>query len=99
MALCTINEVATDWGCFPNDPVQFVQKFYGFGLSFVGAVALIALIIGGYNIMLSKGDPQRVNVGRSWIIYAIGGLLLAVFGFVFMQALAGDILKIPGFNN
>ena len=98
MALCAINEVATDFGCWPNDPIGFVQKFYGVGLAFVAAVSLVALIIGGYSIMTSRGDPQRVNAGKSWIFYAIGGLLLAIFGYVLIQTVLADILKIPGFS-
>jgi len=31
-------------------------------------------------------------------MYAIIGLLLAIFGFVFVQIIAVDVLKIPGFS-
>lgn len=95
---CAVNEIATDFGCFPNNPIGFVQKFYGIGLAFVAMVALIGIIIGGYTLMMSKGDPSRVSAGKSWIFYAIGGLLVAIFGYVIIQVLAVDILKIPGFS-
>jgi hypothetical protein len=98
MALCAPNEVSTDFGCFPNDPIGFVQRFYGIGLAFVAMVALVTLIIGGYTILTSQGDPQRVRAGKSWIFYSIGGLMLAIFGYVVIQTIAGDILKIPGFS-
>ncbi len=95
---CPLDRVATDFGCLPNDPIGFVQEFYPIGLSFVGGVALIALILGGYTIMTSRGDPQRVNVGKSYIFYAITGLLLAIFGYVFIQVVVVDILRVPGFS-
>lgn len=95
---CAANEIATDFGCLPNDPVGFVQKFYGIGLAFVAAVALLALIWGGYSIMTSRGDPHRVNIGKSYIYYAIAGLLLAIFGYVFIQTVMVDILHVPGFS-
>ena len=98
MAACPLNEIATDFGCFPNDPIGFVQKFYGVGLGFVGACALIALIYGGYVVMTSRGDPRRVNDGKSWIFYSIAGLLLAIFGFIFIQTVLVDILHVPGFK-
>jgi len=99
MAACpNITDINTDFGCFPNDPIGFVQRFYGIGLGFVGAVSLIAIIIGGYTILTSRGEPQRVNTGKSWIFYAIGGLLVAIFGYVIIQTVAVDILKIPGFH-
>lgn len=98
MPSCAANEIATDLGCFPNDPIGFVQKFYGVGLSFVAAVALIALITGGYIIMTSRGDPRQVNNGKSYIFYAIAGLLLAIFGFVFIQVVIVDVLHVSGFS-
>jgi len=98
MALCAIGEVMTDFGCWPNNPVGFVQKFYGIGLAFIGGIALIGIIIGGYTIMTSQGDQQRLRSGKSWIFYSAGGLLLAIFGYVLIETIAGDILKIPGFS-
>jgi hypothetical protein len=98
MAACSLNEVQTDFGCFPNDPIGFVQKFYGIGIGFVAGIALLSLIWGGYTILSSKGDPQRVNIGKSYIFYAICGLLLAIFGYVFIQVVVVDILHVPGFK-
>jgi glucose uptake protein GlcU len=95
---CAANEIATDFGCFPNDPVGFVQKFYSVGLGFVAGVALIALIIGGYLVLTSKGVPERVNNGKAFIYYAIMGLLLAIFGYVFIEVVIVDVLHVPGFK-
>lgn len=99
MAACALNEITTDFGCFPNDPVGFVQKFYGIGLGFIGALSLLMLMYGGYAIMTSHGDPRRMNIGKSYLFYAISGLLLAIFGYVFIEVVAVDILKIPGFSH
>ena len=95
---CGINDVATQLGCFPNNPIGFVQQFYGVGLGFVAGVALLALIYGGYIVMTSRGDPRRVNDGKSWIYYSIAGLMLAIFGYVFIQTVLVDILHVPGFS-
>lgn len=93
-----VKEIVTDFGCIPNDPIGFVGRFYGIGLGLIGLVGLLFLIIGGYHILISHGDPEQLNTGKSYITYAIIGILLAIFGFVFIQVIAGDILKIPGFN-
>lgn len=95
---CAPKEILTDFGCVPSNPVGFVEKFYGIGLSFIGMAALIFIIVGGYYIMTSQGDPSKLQKGRGYIMYSIIGVLLAVFGFVFLQVVTGDILKIPGFN-
>lgn len=98
MAACALNEIQTDFGCWPNDPIGFVQKFYGYGIGFVGGLALLALIAGGYLIMTSRGDPHQINAGKGYIFYAIVGLFLAIFGYFFFQTLAVDVLHIPGFS-
>jgi len=93
-----MNCTPTELGCIPNDPVGFVAKFYGIGLGLIGGVAVLFIIYGGYIILSSRGDPQNLNKGKSYITYAIIGLLLAIFGFVFVQIIAVDVLKIPGFS-
>lgn len=95
---CLPNETPTDLGCIPNDPIGFVSKFYGLGLGLIGGLAVLFIIYGGYLILTSRGDPNQLNKGRTNITYAIVGLLLAIFGFVFIQIIAKDILKIPGFG-
>lgn len=95
---CGALETSTDLGCIPNDPVGFVAKFYGIGLGLIGGVALLFIIFGGYLIMTSKGNASLVDRGRSYIVYAISGLLLAIFGYVFIQVVLVDVLKIPGFG-
>lgn len=94
---CSVNEVATELGCLPNDPIGFIQKFYGIGLSLIGGVGLLFLIWGGYQVLTSGGSPDKLQKGKEYIVYAIVGILLAVFGFVFIQFIAGPILRIPGF--
>ena len=95
---CEANEVLTDLGCIPNDPIGFVQKFYGIGLGMIGGVALLFIMYGGYLIMTSQGNPSQLNNGRSYIVYALIGLLLAIFGYVFVQVIVVDVLQIPGFT-
>lgn len=84
--------------CVPQDPVGFVTRFYGVGLSIVSGVALVFLIYGGYQIMISRGNPDQLNKGKGYIYYSLAGLLLAIFGFVFIQVVFVNILHIPGFE-
>lgn len=95
---CSVDEVATDLGCFPNDPVGFIQKFYGVGLSLIGMVGLLFLIYGGYYVLTSGGNPEKLQKGKEYIMYSIIGIMLAVLGFVFIEFIAGGILRIPGFG-
>ena len=89
----------TDLGCLPTDPIQFISNFYVIGLGLIGGVSLLFIIIGGYTILASRGNANQVNVGKSYIFYAIAGLLLAIFGYLFIEVLLVDILHIPGFGS
>ena len=81
-----------------RSPIGFVERFYGIGLGFIGMVGVLFMIIGGYYIMTSAGNPERLQTGRSYIFYALAGIFLAVLGFVFIQIVTGEILRIPGFT-
>lgn len=94
---CLPSETPTELECIPNDPIGFAAKFYGIGLGLIGGVSVLFIIYGGYIILSSQGNPANLNKGKSYITYALIGLLLAIFGFVFIQVVAVDVLKIPGF--
>lgn len=96
--MCALNEVQTELGCIPADPIGFTAKFYSIGLGLIGGVALLYIIYGGYIILTSKGNPEQLNKGKSFIFYSILGLLLAIFGYVFVQVVIADILHVPGFS-
>lgn len=44
----------------------------------VGVIAVIAVIVGGFQFLTSGGDPNKVNKGRNTIIYAIVAIVVAV---------------------
>ena len=96
---CLQGYTATEIGCLPQDPIKFSSEVYGIGLGLIGGVALIAIMYGGYLILISKRDPNLLNKGKSYILYAILGIILAVGGFALYRLTVVDILKIPGFNH
>lgn len=81
-----------------NNPALFASTIYNIGLTFIGAVALIFIIYGGYLILTSGGEPEKIKEGKSYIVYSIIGLLLALAGFIFYQTIAQTVLGIPGFK-
>lgn len=97
-AACSANESETDFGCIPNDAPGFAGKIYSIGLGLIGGIAIIFIIIGGYFILTSQGDPGKLSTGKSYISYAIIGLLLAIFGYAIVSIVGGNVLHIPGFS-
>lgn len=96
--MCEDNILKTDLGNIPCDPTGFASSLYGIGLSFIGVVALLFIVYGGFLILTSQGSEDQLRKGKSYITYSIIGVVLAVAGYALYQILAIDLLKIPGFS-
>ena len=92
------SETETELGCIPNNPIGFTKLLYGVGLGLVGGVGLLFIIYGAYLILSSQGDPGQLQKGKSYIVYSIIGIVLAVAGFALYQIISVDVLKLPGFS-
>ena len=44
----------------------------------IGIVAVIMIILGGYNYLTSQGDSSKVSKGKTTILYGVVGLIIAV---------------------
>ena len=64
----------------PNPTQRMNTIFTNIGnwlYSFLIAGAVIAIIIGAFNILLSGGDPGKANSGKMIIIYALVAIIVA----------------------
>lgn len=96
--MCEDGVLKTDLGIIPCSPTGFATSLYGIGLSFIGIVALLFIIYGGFLILTSQGSEEQLRRGKSYITYSIIGVVLAVGGYALYQILAIDVIKIPGFS-
>ncbi len=91
-------EVATGVGPIKTDPFDFVKSILSILLSLAGGIAVILIIISGYRLMTSQGNPETVQAARDQLTSAIVGLLFIIFSLVILQVIGVDILRIPGFE-
>lgn len=87
---------ATALGSISTDPAGFVKSIFSILLSLSGGVALVLIIISGYRLMSSQGNPERVQAAREQLTSAIVGLLFIIFSITILQIIGVDILHIPG---
>ena len=59
----------------------------------LGLVAVVVMIIGGYNYMTSAGDTNKVEKGKKTILYGAIGLIVCALSFVIVNFVIGTILK------
>ena len=89
--------VSTAIGNIPTDPTGFISSLFGILLSISGLIAIIIIIISGYRIMVSQGNPEKIKGAREALTSAIIGLLFMIFSVAILQIIGVNILHIPSF--
>jgi hypothetical protein len=89
--------VWTAIGCIPTSPGALFTKIFSFGLGIAGGIAFLLILFGGFQILISAGNPEQLNEGRELVSSAIAGLLLIIFSVFLLRLIGYDILRIPGF--
>ncbi len=95
----TCAEFNTALGTFKTEPSDFVVSVFGFLISMAGGIAILLIMIAGYKIMTSRGNPDQIQQAREQMIAAIVGLMFLIFSFLFLQLIGIDILKVPGLES
>lgn len=90
--------VDTAFGSISTDPPAFIRSIMALLLSLSGGIALILIILSGYKLMSSRGDPEKIQAAKDRLTSAIIGLLFIIFSLVIVQVIGVDILRIPGFG-
>ena len=54
-------------------------------LGFLGVAALIFFIIGGFKILTSQGNAEKLKSGKDTFIWAIVGLFLAFSSYIILR--------------
>lgn len=93
---CGLGFCKTALGKIFTDPANFVRSFFGILLSLAGGIAIILIILSGYRLMSSGGNPEKVQAAREQLTSAIVGLLFIIFSLSILQIIGVDILHIPG---
>lgn len=92
-------KIKTALGTVGTGTTDFVKWVLGFVLGISGGIVLIIIIITGYRLMTSQGDPEKVKNAREQLTAAIVGLLFIIFSLVILQLITQDILQLPGFGS
>lgn len=71
--LCTSKDTAQ------NDLNSQIRNVTNVIMFLLGAVSVIVIIIGGMMYVVSAGDPGRAKKAKDTILYAVVGLVIALF--------------------
>jgi uncharacterized membrane protein YqhA len=70
----------------------------GILLSLAGTIAMIIIIFSGYEMMISRGNDEKLKEAKERLTSAIIGLVFIIFSVALLQVITVDILGIPGFG-
>lgn len=87
-------ECETALGNIKLDPVSLVKDFFGIVLSISGGIAVLLIILSGYRLIASQGNPEKINEAKEHLTAAIIGLLFVIFSFSILRFIGVDVLGI-----
>ena len=68
-----------------TDATPLIQSVINILLYIVLVVSVIMIIVGGMRYMLSAGDSGKVTSAKNTVVYAVVGLIVAVFSWVIVN--------------
>lgn len=85
--------VETGLGCIPTDPSDLAEWALNWGIGLGTLLAVLFVIIGGFGVATSAGDPENLEKAKKQITAAISGLL-----FILLSALILDTIGVSIFG-
>ena len=92
---CVSQGLTSIAGIFPNggfssitaNPLAFIAWVIRILLYLAGAVAVLFVIIGGYQYMTSGGNEETAEKGRKTLINAIIGIVIIILSYVIVNVI------------
>lgn len=80
-------------GSSTADPKEIIQTIVHVLLFLIGAIAVIMIIIGGFRYVISQGDSGNVTSAKNTIMYAVIGLIVAIFAWAIVDFVIDNLAK------
>lgn len=68
-----------------------VQNIFSVVFAIAAVIAVLMVVIGGLNYVLSAGDPQKTARAKDTILYAVIGLTVSLLSFVIVRFVLGNL--------
>lgn len=90
--------VVTALGCVKTEPAQIISSTVGISVGAGGAISLLVMIYGAFQMLTSGGSSDRLKEGRERFLAAAIGLTFITLAIFLLQIVGVDILNLPGFS-
>ncbi len=87
----------TGIGCISTNPVAATRDLLQFMLGVGGLFVVFQILVGSFQLVVSRGNPQALQQARERITNSVIALLLIVFSVTILEFVGKTVLHIPGF--
>jgi len=84
--------------CLHTDPAGLANDVLGFGIGLGTLLAVVFLIIGGFGVATSAGNPENLEKAKETITAAISGLLFILLSVLILSIIGGGVIGIDFFK-
>ena len=64
---------------------ELISRVIRFSLGAIGVVALLFFIVGGFILLTSRGNSDKIKSGKDTIVWAIIGLFVAFSSYILLK--------------
>lgn len=75
------NDFATDAGLGSTNLTSTIANFINVGLGFLGIIAVVIILIGGYKWVTAGGEDEKVKKAKKYIFQGIAGLVIVLAAY------------------
>lgn len=75
------------------DVRQTAANIINVALGFLGIIAVIIVLVGGFKYMIAGGDETKTKEARGWIISGIIGLAIILAGWAITSFVIGQLIE------
>ena len=94
-----VNTIANDAGLNSSvTPGKAISNIIKLVLALLGVIALIIIIIGGFQWMTSGGDSSKIDASKKLMMNGIIGLVIILLAFVIQQFVVNLIFGVVNGN-
>lgn len=96
--VCGPDKLKTAIGCVSTKPADLIKDLITLSIGIGGVVALIRMILGSYQMIMSHGNKDSIKEGRDKFVSALIGLIFIILAVYLMELVGLSILALPGFG-
>lgn len=78
---------------FADDFRPLLLQFLNFFLGFLGLLAVLLVIYGGFLYMTAAGDDGKTETGKKVILYAVVGIIIILISFALVNTLLSGLAQ------